>query len=189
MFPVHIQVTRIINEHGETIHVVARMVQPTLIRAARAGDVAAVRSTLHDGGAGPNTRANDHPVLGATALHIAAARGHVGVARELVAAEAHLELRDRDGLTPIERALASGGRPGCAEIAALLDRELCARATAAGIVRPSTVRATAAAEVAAHFGMACKREMELLDEIQHKLKTVPACHQVSLATLLASYVT
>jgi hypothetical protein len=119
------QVTRVINEAGEVIHAVARTVQPPLIRAARSGDAASVRHALQDGGAAPNTRARDHHILGSTALHLAAQLGHVDVARELIAAEAHLELRDAMGMTPIERALLSS-RPGCAEVCSLVSGHVAA---------------------------------------------------------------
>lgn len=110
-----LQVTRIISESGEVIYTVSQIAQPSLIRAARVGDAAAVRKALQASGANPNTRARDHPRLGSTALHLAARLGHTDVVKELIMADAHLELRDSNGMTPIERALRSR-QAGCAEV-------------------------------------------------------------------------
>lgn len=124
-------VLRVVTEDGEVLRTIHRKPQPAVVRAARGGDAAAVRAALLSPGAGPNARAPDHPSFGSTALHLAAARGHIDVAKELIAGDAHLEMRDADGLTPLDRAL-QGRRAGCKAVAALIDAELCARAAAAG---------------------------------------------------------
>ena len=85
-----------------------------LLDAAHRGDVAAVRAALRDG-ADPNAAQGD----GLTALHLAAERGNLEIARLLIGARADVHARSRLGAyTPLH--LAAGGAH--AEVArALLD--------------------------------------------------------------------
>ena len=89
-------------------------VQPDgpLLQAAKQGDVEAVRSLL-DGGADPNEAHGD----GLTALHIAAERGHVGIAELLIDAGAEVGAKTRIGsYTPLHLA----GRGGHTDVALAL---------------------------------------------------------------------
>jgi hypothetical protein len=179
--------SQVVTEDGDILRTIHRKPQVAVVRAARGGDAAAVRAALQAPGAGPNARAPDHPSSGSTALHLAATRGHVDVVRELVAADAHLEMRDAEGTTPLQRAL-DGRRPGCAAVAALIDAELCARAAAAGTHRePCVPDAARKAEEAEEYAAATRREGRALLKIAKRLESSPACRAVSLFTLLGGF--
>jgi ankyrin repeat protein len=75
-----------------------------LIYASRAGHLDIVRYLLRQG-ADPNRKTSG---LGSTALHRAAAQGHVGVVQELLKCNAQTNIRDCDGETAMDKA-AKGG--------------------------------------------------------------------------------
>ncbi len=74
-----------------------------LLRAARAGDAAAVARLL-DRGADPNEPGKN----GVSALHLAATGGHLEVARELLRRGAFVDQMEYDGDTPLVNASAYG---------------------------------------------------------------------------------
>jgi ankyrin repeat protein len=82
-----------------------------LVDAARAGDTVGVAALLHDG-LSPDTLAPD----GKRPLAEAARNGRVAVARQLLAADARLDLKDSVGYLPWDYAIESGRE----QVAALL---------------------------------------------------------------------
>ena len=76
---------------------------PALVRAARAGDKAAVDRLLAKG-VSPDTA----DALGITALIAAAERGHTEVVEVLLAAGANPNRSDKNGATPLLRAAGGG---------------------------------------------------------------------------------
>ncbi len=116
-----------------TIVLLAGAVAPderVLLDAAKRGDVAAVRSLLEEG-ADPNAAQGD----GLSALHLAAQKGNLEVAKLLIDARANIEAETRIGAyTPLHLASGGGHAP---VVGALLEAGANARAAS------STTNATA----------------------------------------------
>jgi len=92
---------------------------PSLLKAARKGDVEQVRLCLSTNVAIDEADKGDN-----SALHWAARRGHLDVVRELLSAGAALGIKNRDGATPRELAV-EGANEGIVD---LIDSVLVSRA-------------------------------------------------------------
>src|SRR5229473_1882768 len=79
-----------------TVHVSVASAATSLVQAARAGDLGAVRALLDKG-----SDANEAEVDGTTALHWAARRGDLQIVLALLRAGADAGARNRYGVAPL----------------------------------------------------------------------------------------
>lgn len=99
--PIQLELVKFLVEHGADITETGRDGNTPLIAACLSGfkDPSLVTYLLEKG-ADPNVK----NVRGTTALHLAAEKGCLETVKELIKHGAHLEVVDKEGLTPLQRA-------------------------------------------------------------------------------------